>query len=213
MSKRNADGFVPPRLPLDHALLDVNQQDYPTQLNKAMQLQVRPPGRIDPRVSVGVQLDDYTMPEFWWLRRGIRGYAGDARAANAGQFNFFAIQCLPGSLLVIEKLIVGCQITSFVKIGLQTAQPAAAAATAGTPLDARAFGQGGAARWVLSSNAAVTGPTIPTSILCAANALVTVEPGAVLTGGNWFSVISTAVNIDLAVTVIYRERRLLPSEE
>jgi hypothetical protein len=212
MKYRDGEG---PRVLREPGLLDLNQQDYPTQLNKALGLQVRPPGHIDPRVSVGVQLDDYTSPEYWWLRRGIRGYAGDARGATAAQYAFFAIQCLPGSVLVVEKLVISKDAAAeYLIVGLQAAQPAAAAATAGTPTDSRAFGQGGAARWVLSSSVAVpTGPVIPTRIYCGAAQSVVLDTPFILTNGFWLSVICQAVNTSLGVTAFYRERRLLPSEE
>jgi len=46
-----------------------------------------------------------------------------------------------------------------------------------------------------------------------AQTVVTIDqPGIVLTNGNWFSVIATTVNVEIAVTVFYRERRLLETE-
>lgn len=206
-------GKINPFGPPAPGLLDVNQPEYSTQLTSALGLQTRVPGKLDRNVSVGIQLDDYTAPEFWWLRRGIRGYAGDARGATAAQFAFFALQCQPGSLLVVEKVYLTSHTSQYLSIGIQAAQPAAAAAAAGTALDSRAQAQGGAARWVLSSNAAVTGPTVATRIYCAADAVVLYEPDAVITGGQWFSVISTTLNTEMAVSVVYRERTLLPSEE
>lgn len=204
-----AVGFPPPP-----PLVDVNQQDYSTQTTAALGLQVRVPGQLDRKIGLGVQLDDWTAPEFWWLRKGIRGYAGDARGGVAGQFTFFAIQCLPGSLLVVERVLVCApNAAQYVSYGIQAAQPAAAAAAAGTPMDSRAFGQGAAARWVFSNNAAVTGPVVSTRMYLPAGVTVQFEPNAVVTNGNWFSVISAVVNTELAVTVYYRERPLLPSEE
>lgn len=204
---------VPPRVFDRPGVLDVNQQDYASQQSKALGIQVAVPGKLEPGLSVGVQLDDYTRPEFWWLRRGLRGYAGDARGAVAAQFGFFALQCLSGSVLVVEKILLTAQAAQYLNMGLQAAQPAAGAATAGTVMDSRSFGQGGSARWVLSSNAAVTGPVVGTRVWCPAGTLVTIdEPGFVVSGGNWFAVLSTVLNTEFSITVFYRERRLLETE-
>ena len=110
-------------------------------------------------------------------------------------------------------LVCAPTVPHYVSYGIQAAQPAAAAAAAGTPMDSRAFGQGAAARWVLNSNAAVTGPVVSNRTYLPVGVTVQLEPNAVITNGNWFSVISQVVNTELAVTVYYRERPLLPSEE
>lgn len=205
---------VPPRAFDRPGVLDVNQQDYASQQAKALGIQVAVPGKLEPGLSVGLQLDDYTLPEFWWLRRGLRGYAGDARNATAGAFGFFSITCLAGSMLVVEKIILSSPLAAqYFSYGVQAAQPAAAASTPGQPIDTRSLGQAGSARWVLSANAVVVGPTVATRVWVPAQTVVTIDqPGIVLTNGNWFSVIATTVNVEIAVTVIYRERRLLETE-
>lgn len=194
--------------------VDVNQQDYSTQATAALGLQARVPGQLQRHIGMGVTLDDWTRPEFWWLRRGIRGYAGSSRAGFAGERTFFALQCLPGSLLVVERVYLMSPVTAqYVSWGIQAAQPAAAAATSGVAIDSRATTQGGAARWVLSGNAAPTPPTVPARSWLPIGQLIVIEPDAVVSGGNWFSVVADAVNLEIVVTVIYRERPILPSEE
>jgi len=197
----------------DFDLLDINQPDYPTELNKALGLQARPPGALDPRVGVSVTLDDFTGPEFWWLRRGIRGFAGDRMLAVAGQFGFFGLQCLKGSLLVVEQLVIASPLAAqYLSIGVQSAPPVAPVTISPGPLDTRALGQGGSARSMIGTSAAPTGPTTPVRVWCAAGTTLLLPLGAIVSAGNWVTVIGTVANTEMAVSAVYRERRMLDSE-
>jgi hypothetical protein len=214
------DGDLP-QLPRRPALLDNNQQDYASQLNKALGLQVRPPGHIEATVGVGIQLDDWTRPEYQVLRGSRLFVVRGAVAAVAGQFQMVQfIANTPDSLIVLESMTVMNTNGAAMQItygwggfdGGITAAPEAR--------DSRIYGSASSAYVTAQSAAAPTAPTPNGGFLqLGVNAIETVplnwvicNPSKGFATSPVFKVMPTAVNQNLQVVIFYRERRILQTE-
>jgi len=203
--------------------LDQNQQDYATQLQRALQLTARSPAELESVLNVGIQVDDFTRPEFWPLRRGTRFQAYRSVTAVAGQRGIFQMQGRVGVLTVVEQVTIvnqsGAPLTFNYGIG-----SANAVATGGGTVatDDRLFSVVSPATAVVSG--ASGAPVVPPGghILVPNDATMDVPLGSgiILTGKPnaagvfpvW-GIVCTAVNFAFEVTAFYRERPILDSEK
>jgi hypothetical protein len=214
------DGDLP-QLPREPALLDNNQQDYATQLNKALGLQVRPPGHIDARLGVGIQLDDWTRPEFQFLRRMNLYTVRGSVIAVAGQFPVMQlIANVPNSIIVVESALL------FNNNGVaQTVSWGWGGFDGGTtqtpdPRDSRNFGNPGSAYVTINTSAAPTAPSpVGGQIQLAVNQTsvvdlnyVVVNPTKGFVNSPVFKLLGNTVNQTLNAVISYRERVLLQTE-
>lgn len=195
--------------------MDLNQWDFVTLLTKSLGLQKRAPGVLDPRVQVGLTLDDLTAPEYLFLR-GMRSFQGRAsRAATAGNLNYTTLQGAANLLAVVDEITIvntNAALAGY-KVGLSVAN---ANMTNGAIAvrDGRLVGVSSACS--LYSGTAV-GPTSPEGLY------VQVDPGQMLTirvpyvlaknVGTALQVVSTIANQTTDIAFRWRERALLPSEE
>jgi hypothetical protein len=101
MKYRDGEG---PRVTREPGLLDQNQQDYSTLVNRALQLQRNPPGRLDPTVQLGLTLDDLNEEEFAYLRRKYLFEASGQRALTAGQRAYIQLEPGRGTLTVVTSM-------------------------------------------------------------------------------------------------------------
>lgn len=201
-------GAVPGRL-------DQNQPDYASQVAKANGLQGTPPGHIDPTYGVGITLDDYTRPEFWWLRRGLLGLWGAIQTAVAAQTGWVGIQGAPGTLTIVRRTIVTnpTAAAQSVFLGLTFVTPSAGAYF---PCPVRDSRGGSATQCATTGGAraavAVTAPGTPLRLFVPPNSSVCVEVPFVLTGAAFLSAQCQTVNADFAANFEFEERTLLSSE-
>lgn len=198
-------------------LLDQNQQDYSTQVGRALGIQGSVPGHVDPTVGVGIQVDDLREVEFQYLRRCIPAYYGSTVAAVAAQFGFSSIRGGNGNLTIVEKCIINNTSAAALvfNCGIMAAFPNGVGAVAGTARDSR-FGVG-----VLNTLAQVRGgndvapvaPALPFQVAVPAGQSVCLEPGIVLSSsGAFFSIIAGTVNLAFSVAWFWRERAQLLTE-
>lgn len=203
--------------------VDQNQQDYATQLQRALQLTARSPADLESVLNVGIQVDDFTRPEFWPLRRGTRFQAYRSVTAVVGQRGIFQMQGSIGVLTVIEQVTIenqfGAPLTFNYGIG-----SANAVATGGgvVATDDRLFSVVSPATMVVSGASAA--PNVPPGghILVPNNTTMDVPLGAgiILTGKPntagvfpvW-GIVCTGANSVFEVTAFYRERPILDSEK
>jgi len=208
--------------PAPSELVDQNQQGYVSQLAKALQLQGRAPGLLHRNISVGIQLDDYTAPEFWTLRGGTRWSAYRLVGATAGQRGLVQVLGGGGSLGVIEAVAVNnsqATLQTF-RYGM-VAQETAAGGGNNSVLDDRYYGAAVPSTLITSTTAVapvapnsaiVTVPPLSTLLIpMGGGVVVTGKPNSVGVVPVWKIVAETA-NIGFEVTVFFRERSMLPSE-
>lgn len=208
---------MPPLLPGQHApgILDVNQPGYPTQIARAFGVQNSVPGQLDPLVSIGVQLDDYTLPEFWWLRRGLLGVWGGNQAAVAGQFGWVGIQGSPGTLTVVDEIVLtnpGAASLQYL-VGITTVTPSAGAYFPCGVRDTR----GGTASQCATTGgaraaAALSPPAQQYLVSVPAGNSVCLRTPWVLTGALFLSAQAQTVNVAAQATFNFRERPILAQE-
>lgn len=196
-------------------LLDVNQPDYPTMLARAMGTQNTVPGRMDPLISAGVTVDDYTLPEFWWLRRGMQGLWTGIQAAVAAQFGWVGIQGAPGVLTVCERIIIANEgaVVLNAEVGLNTTTPSGGAYFAAGCRDSRnGLGFQTATTGATRAAGALVAPFFPVKVSIPVGSTVVLEVPWVLTGAVFLSAQSRVLNTPIAASFQFRERALLPQE-
>jgi len=198
-------------------VLDQNQPDYASQLAKANGLQGTPPGHLESVYNVSLQLDDYTAPEFWWLRRGQLGLWAGFATAIAGQTGWVGIQGAVGMLTVVRRIILTnpTAVAQKVFVGLTTVTPSAGAYfpcpvrdTRGSPGLATQCATTGGVR----ASAAVTPPGTPMRINVPAGSTVVIDTPFVLTGALFLSAQCQTANADFEANFEFAERPILPSE-
>lgn len=196
-------------------VLDVNQPDYPAQIAKAFGVQGSLPGQLDYRVGVGIQLDDFTAPEFWWLRRGLLGIWGGNQAAVAAQFGWVGIQGAPGILTTVEQIVLTNPNAAALQylVGITTVTPSAGAyfpcgvrdVRGGTSSQCATLGGARAA-------AALTPPAQAFLVSVPANSSVVLDTPFVLTGATFLSAQAQTLNVIAQATFLFRERTQLQQE-
>jgi len=137
--RREAPVFGRPAHP---EFTDQNQQDYPTQISKALALQARVPGELTPRIGCEITIDDFTRPEFQFLRRRQLWDGRVTRAGTAANFGYAVLQGRAGTMVVVTKLIISnFNLTDAAYfVGLATAN-ANFTNGASAPRDSRLVGQ------------------------------------------------------------------------
>lgn len=200
--------------------LNQGQLDYPVQLTRALGTQGRSEAAFDPLVGLGVQLDDWTRPEFWVLRNGTRWQCLHTQAGVVGQRGYFQASGMPGVLAVLEEVTItnrfGGPLDFNYGIGIQDTTGAPAAVS---PMDDRQqFGVGVKAIGVGGQTLAA--PVLPATgyIVVPNDTTVRIPLDVILTGatagitiGCW-KLVCLVVNAGFSVTLTWRERTILPSE-
>lgn len=197
----------------------VGQQDIPTALTRALGLQGPVGNRLDERLQLGVTAYDLTQPEFRWLSRGALAGCQASVAAVAGEQPFCSVGLLSTpnqTLVVVEQVIITNSNASqvIVAVGLGSAVPGGTSTkTRGIPRDDR-YGIANTTRasfWYGTDPA----PTTPTTtrFWLAANGgqLVLTQPW-VVSGQALLNVVCGNTNVNLTVSIFWRERNLHPTE-
>lgn len=209
----------PGRLP---GVLDQNQQDYATQVTAALNLQGRSPAHVDPKVQVGITLDDFTRPEFWHLRQGTSWSCFDSSPAVAAQRSGLQLSLAalrPGTLVVIERIrVVNLNAaTSAFNYGWKQIEAAVGAtpATRDLRLGGVALPSATLGRYSFAAPAPIRAGGFA---MLPANQMAVIDLGWVFVtpgnvgAGEAFGIINQAVNESLTATVEWRERPALPTE-
>jgi len=204
------------------ALLDQNQQDYSTQVSKALGLQSRTPGHLDPRIQLGITVDDLREPEFQFLRRRTRWTASLTQAAVAAQrasMQLVVAPVNPSMITVIERIIVSnfnAAGSSFkwgwkqIEAGVTGTVATRDLRTGGTAIPAASFGR--------MSSAAPASIRAGGLMVLPPSGTAVIELGwVILTAGNvgsgeCFGIVNESVLQELNATIEWTERPALPSE-
>lgn len=201
------------------AILDQNQQDYSTQVSKALGLQARTPGNLDQRIQLGINIDDLTAPEFWYLRKGELGSLTVPASAVAGQVCYAQLQPAPGKVVVVTAFTVvnyGALFT-VCSYGFALAEGGGSVGS-GLPRDDRNLpGQlGSTVRYGASAV-----PIVPINgqVLVGVNQSIRTECEFVMTSPtklaspfNVFKIVGSQLNQRLDISIEWRERAILPTE-
>lgn len=202
--------------------LDINQSAYATQLSRALALQQRVPQVLDRRIQAGVQVDDFTLPEFFWLRQGVLACQWVQTAAVAAENSFAEFTPAAGVITVLEGmwLMQGNAAASTIKFGYAIGN-AVGAITSGSARDDRAPGvPGGTIQY--GTTPAIIHPVMGQVRLTATPGdkvyvplnFVMTNPakGPAAPPFQKFKISSAAVNQVLDVTLFWRERPIMESE-
>ena len=201
-------------------LRDVNQTDYSTQLTKSLGMQERVPGHLDPMISVGVTLDDYTRPEFWTMRNGSRWSGYTVVAGAVGQRGWWTAQCSANMMAVLESVTISHRFGAPLDFnyGLNLPEAGGAAGLYAALDDRNTFGLSNKSLLIGGGTAAA--PVVPLGgyIICPNDNNVTIYPNAVMTGVvvagsiSVWKVVCAVANAAFTVSYTWRERATLPSE-
>jgi hypothetical protein len=199
----------------------VNQADIAQRMSRALGMDGSElPQSIDKKHNAGIQVEDLTHPEYWWLRRGLRYGVGWTQAAVAAQFSFVEVYIRTSGarkLVVLEKVIISNPGPAllFVEVGFGGAV-AVGATREPAPLDDR-FGNpagapaGSGIQANVGTSAAPVRPGVGIQLVVGINASVDIGP-IIMTGNANFTVIGTIANTALGVTIFTKERPLLDTE-
>jgi hypothetical protein len=200
-------------------LLPVGVPEYQERLMRALDIKGDIPQELRAQLQPVFVAEDFTQPEFFWLKRGRSFQCFSGVAAVAGQNPVVELQAVTGNpdvLAVIDRIIISnpgaAAIT--VRFGLNTVRQVAGAVTP-TATDERQLGQAAAYRVftgnvVYANNAAQMGFDLATR----QSAII---PGPWIlsgfgTGAGCFGVYADALNVGLQVGVSWRERQLYQTE-
>lgn len=203
-------------------VLDVNQQDYASQITAALGLQSRVPAHLDSNIQVGLTLDDFTRPEFAWLRKLNRWTSYHGQPGIAGQRASMQLVPTPPVypvLIVIHRMTIcnanaAAQAINYGWKQIEAGVPASYATMdlrlGGNAVPFCSFGR--------MTNAAPALVRAGGLVFVAAGGSATVEldwvmnsPGNV-GSGECFGIVNQAVLQSLDVTLEWSERAILPSE-
>jgi hypothetical protein len=196
------------------ALLDQNQQDYATQTAKALGLQSKIPGHLDPRFQLGITVDDWTKPEFQFLRRRQLWQGRGQRAPTAANFNYVCLPGVAGMLVTVTKIIIVNQNAAINAslIGLAVANAVMTLGTA-APRDGRLVGQTASS---IPYTGTAVGPITPAGkaiqTLAGQTTVLEVEYVLAVNAGTVLTVVDGVANQIIDVSFEWSERAILPSE-
>lgn len=210
-------------MPRQKDTVDVNQLDYSSLLTSALNLQRRMPGDLEPTLNASIQLDDWTLPEFWSLRKGTAWQKYVTLGAVALQKSFVQVLGGQGMVTILERVVVvnptGVGQTFIYGI---TAFEAAAGGGFVGPMDDRYWGASSPGTLITGSTAVA--PSVGNQgyavVPAGATADIPLGRGVVLTGTPnaagvvpvW-KIVNNVVNVGVDVVLFWRERPILPSEK
>jgi len=196
------------------AFLQVGQQDLSETMFRALRIKGQLPKLIDPRFNVSIQGEDFTKPEYWWLRRGILGYVGDFVGAVAGQFSFIDLSIAQRRLSVIESIVLTNRNGAAASYRFGFGAAVAVGGTNGNqPRDDRTAGRAITTLMTSGTNAApLLGPNDFFISLAPGTSIVIPGP-YIMTGIQNFHCIMMVVNQELMCHFNLRERELYPEEQ
>jgi len=183
------------------ALLDQNQGDYATQIGKALGIQGRVPAHVDPRVQLGITLDDFAKPEFAILRRNNLWQGRATTVAVAAQFQFVQLSTVANIITAISRVIIhnpNAAIGTY-RIGFMNLLAGGAAGSVAPKDDRNLFSVQPAASILQLNSASVVAP-LGSIISVLAGQSVVLDVGYVGTGE------ATALGVAQAFTVKQMEQ-------
>lgn len=198
--------------------LDNNQQSYVSMVARALGIQNRIPGHLDPKEQIGFTLDDFTRPEFAYLRRMALWSMAVEQNAVALQSGYVEIVPVPGTLILVERIVVANVTAAAIayRFGMALGQGAGTVAVTAVR-DTRYFPGQPVTQVRFGTTAAPISPVSGYVILPAGSSqelVINAVVGSSVGGPPplTFKVINTAVNTACTVTLHGYERPLLPSE-
>ena len=207
-------------------LMLLGQSEYSEALMRILSLKGDLPSYLDPRYSVGFQVDDYSRPEWSWNRRQSRWSVGGTAVAGAGVFSIFTFfgQNVQGrnTMAIVDSIVVSNPSAATISLtfGLTMSGNGGVAATRfGQMLDDRQFlatqsayaagtGQNAVspapAQGYLFSVPAGGSFALPVCPLVMTNQALAFTSGIVI--------VPTVVNTGFQCGMVWRERQLSDSE-
>lgn len=215
MSRRDRDIGTHEGIP--PGVLALGQPDVPDQVFRALQLKGALPGELDRRIQLGMNVEDFTRPEFLWLRRGSYGYGGVNQNALAANFGWATITGGVGRVATVEliQIVNRNAVAAEFQVGWVNGAPSAGGvAFPGVNRDDRG-GTGATLGAILQGarNAAIANPPInPILISVPAGGSYDLDQPWMLTGAAILAVVGFVVNSTVCVNFFWRERTQLTSE-
>lgn len=201
----------------DSGPLDIRQPEIGERLYKALDVLPNWRGTIDPKVALTVPLEDLMAPEFWYLRGGRSFVYSRGVGALAGNVSGLQLLPSPGTLAIIDKVIVSN--ISGLTLGFAAGLGISAAGTNDNPTtrDDRqpsTLVPGAIAACQAQLFQVALSPNIgnAASVVLPADAVYTIEGPWVMAGSQAFVVKTDNVNRAMAAAIFWRERRLMPVE-
>lgn len=183
---------------------------------RALAIQGDYPAEIEPKYSMGIQVEDLTNPEYWFLRGGKRYASCRVAAAVAGQQSFIQLNggITGDSVMIVERIAITNDAVANVPytLGLGTAVAAGAQNNLMCQADDR-HRQIGYATFISGASAAPVLPAPnPLYVRVPNSGFLVIEGPWIITGNLSLNVICNTVNTVCAVNFWWRERKLLKSE-
>jgi hypothetical protein len=198
------------------AYLKIGTPDFGQMVQRGLRIKGLVPDTTDPRYNLGITVEDFTRPEFWWLRRGIWGAAGGNQGAVAGQQSFITLALPQRKLVVIEQIQISTVIDTGFVVGFGPVAGGGGVVTA-NGADDRALnstGNPGTALLIVQGTAAA--PTVPAGANfynAFAKVPIFVNTPIVMTGNSLnFNLILNTALAALTWSIRWRERELYPEE-
>lgn len=196
------------------------QPEYSEQAQRALDLKADLPLRfVDSGLSLSVQVDDFTRPEFAWLRRLRTWRNGGTVGPVAAQFSYATLNLTAGvaagtQLCVVDSVMISNQAAVALQYVIYLATPAVLGALINPqPADDRLTGR---PVFECRGNSAAAAPvSLYSQVTFNIQAGdVQIIPGPwVLTGNAMLVVQNTTLNSALQVGFFWRERLMMSSEK
>lgn len=192
----------------------INQAEWGDAVIRAAMVTGRPFAVGGDQIDYSLQVDDLTLPEFWWLRRGGLYTFGGSLAASAGNNGAMEIRVTPGrsdAIGIIDHVMVGCSATS--GFNLQVKAGVLGPWFSGSPADDRLSARPSMLEGSLVNTAVAFGFTTGAkTVFCPSGSTVFIPGPWVLSGHLSLLVAANTSNIITTFACQWRERVKLATE-
>jgi hypothetical protein len=190
--------------------LKVGGPDYPDLMMRSLRLKGQLPELILPAMQVGFTLEDFTRPEYWWLRRGTRWYTGSSVGAVAAQVGFGQLVVPNNRIAIVESFVAGAVPAT--RFSFRNGGGLAGGANISiNGADSRNSQVSAPESFAIGTNVAgiLQGDFI---MQAGANGIVSLPFPMIVVGPFILSVIAGTVNQAIDVAISWRSRELQPEE-
>ena len=196
----------------------VGQPELSEQTMRALELKADLPQYVEAKYQLGVTVQDWTLPEYWWLRRGRTYRSGGVTGPVAAQLSYQTLNLVSGPLPGTQMAIVDSVLISNTTAAAGQYQAyLATPAVLGGLINAQQADdrQVGPPAFEVRGNSAVAAPVSLASqvnVFIPAGSTFKLDGPWILTGNAMLVVLCLTVNTSVAVTIQWKERAMLTSE-